>query len=80
MNGCVFDAKWDATYFVKEALEYGADLICDFNAFEILHENNEVVGFIFSHIRKIEKEHCCEAAEKVYKDYCKLTQWSFFSV
>lgn len=46
VNGCVFDAKWDATYFVKEALEYGADLICDFNVFEILHENNEVVGVV----------------------------------
>ena len=46
VNGCVFDAKWDATYFVKEALEYGADLICDFNVFEILHDNNEVVGVV----------------------------------
>ena len=46
VNGCVFDAKWDTTYFVKEALEYGADLICDFNVFEILHENNEVVGVV----------------------------------
>lgn len=46
VNGCVFDAKWDGTYFVKEALEYGAELICDFNVFEILHENNEVVGVV----------------------------------
>ena len=46
VNGCVFDAKWDATYFVKQALDYGADLICDFNVFEILHENNEVVGVV----------------------------------
>lgn len=46
VNGCVFDAKWDATYFVREALEYGADLICDFNVSEILHENNEVVGVV----------------------------------
>ncbi len=46
VNGCVFDAKWDATYFVKEALEYGADLICDFIVFEILHENNKIVGVV----------------------------------
>lgn len=46
VNGCVFDAKWDATCFVKEALDYGADIICDFNVFEILHENNEVVGVV----------------------------------
>lgn len=46
VNGCVFDAKWDATHFVKEALDYGADLICNFNVFEILHENNEVVGVV----------------------------------
>ena len=46
VNGCVFDAKWDATYFVKDALEYGADLICDFNVFEILHENNRVIGVV----------------------------------
>ena len=44
VNGCVFDAKWDGTYFVNEALEYGAKLITDFNVFEILHENNEVIG------------------------------------
>ena len=46
VNGCLFDAKWDGTYFVDEALEYGADLICDFNVFEIIHENDEVVGVV----------------------------------
>ena len=46
VNGCLFDAKWDATYFVDEALEYGADLISDFNVFEILHENSNVVGVV----------------------------------
>lgn len=46
VNGCVFDAKWDGTYFVKEAVEYGAELVCDFNVFEILHEDNEVVGVV----------------------------------
>ena len=44
VNGCVFDAKWDGTYFVNEALEYGAELITGFYVFEILHENNEVIG------------------------------------
>lgn len=44
VNGCVFDAKWDGTYFVKEAIEYGAQLITEFNVFEILHKNNEVIG------------------------------------
>ncbi|WP_458403885.1 GMC family oxidoreductase N-terminal domain-containing protein [Methanobrevibacter sp.] len=44
VNGCVFDAKWDATYFVREALEYGAELITDFNVFEILHDNGQVKG------------------------------------
>lgn len=44
VNGCVFDAKWDGTYFVSEALEYGAELIEDINVFEILHENNNVIG------------------------------------
>ena len=46
VNGCLFDAKWDATYFINEALEYGAKLIYDFNVFEILHENNNVVGVV----------------------------------
>lgn len=46
VNGCMFDAKWDGTYFVNEALDYGAELICDFNVFEILHENNEVIGVV----------------------------------
>ena len=46
VNGCLFDAKWDATYFVREALDYDADLIQDINVFEILHENNEVVGVV----------------------------------
>lgn len=44
VNGCVYDAKWDGTYFVSEAVEYGAELIEGFNVFEILHENGEVVG------------------------------------
>ena len=42
----MFDAKWDGTYFVNEALDYGAELICDFNVFEILHENNTVIGVV----------------------------------
>ena len=46
VNGCVFDAKWDGTYFVKEALEYGAELIENFNVFEILHEDGEVTGVV----------------------------------
>ena len=46
VNGCVFGAKWDGTYFVSEALEYGAQLIQDINVFEILHENNEVIGVV----------------------------------
>ena len=46
VNGCLFDAKWDGTYFIKEALEYGCDLIADFNVFEVLHENNKVVGVV----------------------------------
>ena len=46
VNGCVFDAKWDATYFVKEAIEYGAELKTDFNVFEILYENSEVTGVV----------------------------------
>lgn len=44
--GCVFDAKWDATYFVSEALDYGVQLIENFNVFEILHENNQVIGVV----------------------------------
>lgn len=44
VNGCVFDAKWDGTYFVREALEYGAELKCEMNVFEILHDNNRVTG------------------------------------
>ena len=44
VNGCLFDAKWDGTYFIDEALEYGADLIEDMNVFEVLHENNHVIG------------------------------------
>ncbi|WP_407377234.1 GMC family oxidoreductase N-terminal domain-containing protein [Methanobrevibacter sp.] len=46
VNGCLFDAKWDATNFVSEALEYGAELISDFNVFEILHENGQVKGIV----------------------------------
>ena len=44
VNGCVFDAKWDGTYFIEEALEYGATLIEGMNVFEVLHENNQVTG------------------------------------
>ena len=46
VNGCIFDAKWDGTYFVQGALEYGAELICDMNVFEILHDNNQVIGVV----------------------------------
>ena len=44
VNGCLFDAKWDGTYFIDEALEYGAELIEDMNVFEILHRNSQVIG------------------------------------
>ena len=46
VNGCVFDAKWDGTYFVREAIEEGAEVITNFNVFEILHENGEVTGVV----------------------------------
>ena len=46
VNGCLFDAKWDATYFVREAVKYGAELVTEFNVFEVLHENNEVIGVV----------------------------------
>ncbi|WP_407431698.1 GMC family oxidoreductase N-terminal domain-containing protein [Methanobrevibacter sp.] len=46
VNGCLFGAKWDGTQFINEALEYGAELIEDINVFEILHENNNVVGVV----------------------------------
>ena len=44
VNGCLFDAKWDGTYFIRAALEYGAELVCNFNVFEILHDDGEVIG------------------------------------
>ena len=44
VNGCVFGAKWDGTYFIDEALEYGAELVENVNVFEILHENGRVTG------------------------------------
>jgi len=46
VNGCVFDAKWDGTRFVDDAVENGANLISDLNVFEILHENNKVTGVV----------------------------------
>ena len=46
VNGCLFEAKWDGTQFINEALEYGAELIEGINVFEILHENNNVVGVV----------------------------------
>ena len=46
VNGCLFGAKWDGTQFTNEALEYGAELIEDINVFEILHENNNIVGVV----------------------------------
>ena len=44
VNGCIFDAKWDSTYFIDEALKNGAKLIENMNVCEILHENNQVTG------------------------------------
>ena len=46
VNGCMFDAKWDATYFIKEAQEYGAKLITGLNVMEILHEKGQVAGVV----------------------------------
>lgn len=46
VNGCLYDAKWDGAYFVKEAVEDGADLITDLNVFEVLHENDKVIGVV----------------------------------
>ncbi len=46
VNGCIFDAKWDSTFFVREALEYGAELIENFNVFEIVHNDKQVIGVV----------------------------------
>lgn len=46
VNGCMFDAKWDATYFIKEAQEYGAKLITGLNVIEILHEKGQAAGVV----------------------------------
>ena len=46
VNGCIFGAKWDATSFVNEAIEYGAELKCGLNVFEILHEDSHVMGVV----------------------------------
>lgn len=53
VNGCLFDAKWDATYFVSQAIKYGCDVITDFNVFEVLHKDNHVVG-----VAGIDKNNC----------------------
>ncbi len=46
VNGCLFDAKWDGTYFVKEAIENGAELITNFNVCEVLYEDNVATGVV----------------------------------
>ena len=46
VNGCLFDAKWDGTYFIKEAETEGAKIITNFNVFEVIHENNQVIGVV----------------------------------
>lgn len=44
VNGCVFDAKWDGNYFVKEAIDNNAELIRNFTVTEILYDEGVVRG------------------------------------
>lgn len=44
IQGCKFEAKWDATHFINEALDNGATLISDFEVTKILHDNGKVIG------------------------------------
>lgn len=44
VNGCVFDAKWDGNYFVKEAMDNNAELIRNFTVTEILYDEGAVRG------------------------------------
>lgn len=46
VNGCSFDAKWDGTYFVNQAIKNGARLITGFNVCEVLYEDNRVIGVV----------------------------------
>ncbi|AMD17718.1 hypothetical protein TL18_06595 [Methanobrevibacter sp. YE315] len=63
VNGCIFGAKWDGTHFINQAIEYGADIVCDFNVFEILHENSQVVGVVG--INKNNEKHIYKAKKVV---------------
>ena len=63
VNGCLYDAKWDATLFIDEAIEYGAEIICDFTVSEILHKNNKVIGV--SGIDKNNKKHIFKAKKVI---------------
>ena len=53
--GCKIGAKWDATMFIKEALDNGATLISDFKVTKILHNNENVKGIEGKNGDKIKK-------------------------
>lgn len=44
VNGCVFDAKWDGNYFIREALNNNGKLIRNFTVTEIIYENGIIKG------------------------------------
>ena len=59
--GCPADAKWSGKDFVDEAVEYGAELICNAEVTEIISEGNAVTGVKYI---KDEREQTIDA-EKV---------------
>lgn len=64
VNGCTFDAKWDATYFIKEISERENTTIkTEFEVTEILHENDIVKGV--KGINKEGKEEYFEAKQVI---------------
>lgn len=44
VTGCKTEAKWDATYFIQDALDNGAELITGFNVLKVMHQDNCVSG------------------------------------
>ncbi|MEW6674063.1 MAG: GMC family oxidoreductase [Thermodesulfobacteriota bacterium] len=53
--GCPYDAKWNARFFVNEALKDGAEMVNGAKVDKVIIENGKAIGVEYKHVRKVHR-------------------------
>lgn len=53
--GCPYDAKWNARFFINDALKDGAEIVNGAKVNKVIIENGKAIGVEYSHKRKVHR-------------------------